>query len=396
MKIGIYTGTIPPPVFIINLVNGLADKNNTVIVYGKVSERNYKFSSSAVVQRKVPITKLGIMLYSIYTLSKLIIMQPQLCVTIVKLVRQNSTNWIQFLNRSCKVLPPFLDNLDIFHIQWGKTLVQYPEFIEKLTCPIVLSLRGTHINVSPLSNEQLASSYKKYFTQIHGFHAVSKSISKEAEKYGVDINDITVINPAVEEKLLNYKADKIKNLDSNTLYIISVGRCHWIKGYTFALDAMAILKKEKIDFHYTIIAGGRDQENILYQIHDLGLSEFVTFINGLSHKEAIDKMSESDLLLLPSVGEGISNSVLEAMALGIPVISTDCGGMEEVIKNGKNGFVISAREPKLIVIQIHKFLTMSNNGRLRMINNARQTIKEKYLLQEQIVKMQHFYQTYFL
>ena len=107
-------------------------------------------------------------------------------------------------------------------------------------------------------------------------------------------------------------------------------------------------------------------------------------------------MSESDLLLLPSVGEGISNSVLEAMALGIPVISTDCGGMEEVIKNGKNGFVISAREPKLIVIQIHKFLTMSNNGRLRMINNARQTIKEKYLLQEQIVKMQHFYQTYFL
>ena len=159
---------------------------------------------------------------------------------------------------------------------------------------------------------------------------------------------------------------------------------------------MAILKKEKIDFHYTIIASGKDQENIFYQIHDLGLSECVTFINGLSHKEAIDKMSESDLFLLPSVGEGISNAVLEAMALGIPVISTDCGGMEEVIKNGENGFVISAREPKLIAIQIQRFLKISNNDRLAMINNARKTIRENYLLGEQIDKMQHFYQTYFL
>jgi len=180
------------------------------------------------------------------------------------------------------------------------------------------------------------------------------------------------------------------------LEIISVGRCHWKKGYTFALDAMVALMKKSINFHYTIIAGGKDDENILYQIYDLGLTENVTFINGLSHKEAIDKISESDLFLLPSVGEGICNAVLEAMALGIPVISTDCGGMEEVIKNGENGFVISAREPKLIAIQIHKFLKMSNNGRLKMINNARKTIKEKYLLQEQIAKMKHFYQTYFL
>ena len=147
MKIGIYAGTIPPPVFINNLINGLADKGDIVFIYGKVIEKKYKFSNSGIIQRKFPTTQIGIFLYSIYALSKLIIMQPQLYLTIVKMLRQNSTNWIQFLKRSCRVLPPFLDNLDIFHIQWAKTLVQYPEFIEKLTCPIVLSLRGTHINV---------------------------------------------------------------------------------------------------------------------------------------------------------------------------------------------------------------------------------------------------------
>ena len=151
MKIGIYLGEIPPPVFINNLIKGLADKDDTVILYGKASDRNYKFSNSAIIQRKVPNTKLRIIIYSIYVLSKLIIIQPQLYLTIVKMLRWNSTNWIQFLKRSCRVLPPFLDNLDIFHIQWAKTLVQCPEFIEKLTCPIVFSLRGTHINVSPIS-----------------------------------------------------------------------------------------------------------------------------------------------------------------------------------------------------------------------------------------------------
>ena len=195
MKIGIYTGTIPPPVFITNLVNGLADKNDTVMVYGKASERNYKFSSSAVVQRKVPITKLGIILYSLYIHARLIIRRPNLYLAIAKMISQNSTNWIQFLNRSCRVFSPFLDNLDIFHIQWAKTLADYPEFIEQLDCPIILSLRGSHINYSPLANEHLANGYKKYFPKVSGFHAVSDSIARETEIYGADLRKITIIYP---------------------------------------------------------------------------------------------------------------------------------------------------------------------------------------------------------
>ena len=392
MKIGIYSGAIPPPVFINNLINGLVDKNDTVILYGKASERNYKFSSSAIVKRKVPITKLGIILYSIYALSKLIIMQPQLYLTIVKMLRQNSTNWIQFLKRSCRVLPPFLDNLDIFHIQWAKTLVQYPEFIEKLTCPIVLSLRGTHINVSPISDEGFSLSYKKYFPRINGFHAVSQAIAEEAEKYGADINKITVINPAVDEKLLNYKADKVNNLDSDILHIISVGRCHWIKGYTTVLDAMSILRKEKVDFNYTIVAGGTDQENILYQIHDLGLNECVSFINDdLSHDEVLKKISECDLFLLPSLEEGISNAVLEAMALGVPVISTDCGGMGEVIRNSENGFIVPIRDAASMAGTIRKFIDLDKTYKINIIKNARETIIHNHLLSHQVDQFKSFY-----
>jgi len=390
MKIGIYIGTIPPPVFIENLVNGLADKNDTVIVYGKASERNYIFSNSGIIQRKFPTTQIGIFLYSIYTLSKLIIMQPQLGVTVVKIVRQNSTNWIQFLKRSCRVLPPFLDNLDIFHIQWAKTLVQYPEFIEKLTSPVVLSLRGAHINYSPLSDKVLAQRYMKYFPMVAGFHAVSNAIAKETEKYAADPGKITVIRPAVKRKLINYEQTK-KTIESEKIIIISVGRCHWKKGYTFALDAMALLKKKDVQFHYTIIAAGRDHENIPYQIHDLGLSEYVSLINGLPHDEALNQLSKSDIFLLPSLEEGISNAVLEAMALGIPVISTDCGGMDEIINNGENGFLVPVRNVDSMAGAIRNFRVLDKENKRNIIRNARETITRNHLVSHQIDQFKNFY-----
>jgi len=390
MKIGIYIGTIPPPVFIENLVNGLADKNDTVIVYGKASERNYIFSNSGIIQRKFPTTQIGIFLYSIYTLSKLIIMQPQLGVTVVKIVRQNSTNWIQFLKRSCRVLPPFLDNLDIFHIQWAKTLVQYPEFIEKLTSPVVLSLRGAHINYSPLSDKVLAQRYMKYFPMVAGFHAVSNAIAKETEKYAADPGKITVIRPAVKRKLINYEQTK-KTIESEKIIIISVGRCHWKKGYTFALDAMALLKKKDVQFHYTIIAAGRDHENIPYQIHDLGLSEYVSLINGLPHDEALNQLSKSDIFLLPSLEEGISNAVLEAMALGIPVISTDCGGMNEIINNGENGFLVPVRNVDSMAGAIRNFRVLDKENKRNIIRNARETITRNHLVSHQIDQFKNFY-----
>jgi len=392
MRIGIYAGAISSPVFIENLVNGLADKGGTVFIYGKAIDRNYQFSNSAIIQRKIPLTKFGILLYSIYVLSKLIIMQPQLFLEIVNILRKNSTNWIQFLKRSCRVIPPFLDKLDILHIQWAKMLVQYPEFIEKIKCPVVLSLRGTHINISPVADEYLSKLYKKYFPVTNGFHAVSQSIAQEVEKYGVDSKQTTVINPAVDEKLLNYKTDKVNNLDSDILHIISVGRCHWVKGYTFVLDVMSILRKEKVDFNYTIIAGGRDQENILYQIDDLGLIECVNFINDeLSHDEILKKISECDLLLLPSLEEGISNVVLEAMALGIPVISTDCGGMGEVINNGKNGFLVPVLDVAAMVDTIQKFIDLDKMSKKNIINNARETINHNHLLSHQIDQFKIFY-----
>jgi len=231
----------------------------------------------------------------------------------------------------------------------------------------------------------------KYFPMVAGFHAVSAAISLEAQKYGADPKKNTIIPPAVKSEITEkWAVEKSTQIDDE-LKIISVGRCHWKKGYTFALDAMAILKEKNTNFHYTIIAVGKDEENILYQINDLGLKKNVTFINGLQHKEVIKQVSNSNLFLLSSVEEGISNAVLEAMALGIPVISTDCGGMGEVIRNSENGFIVPIRDTAAMAGTIQKFIDLDKTYKINIIKNARETIIHNHLLSSQVNQFKSFY-----
>ena len=82
------------------------------------------------------------------------------------------------------------------------------------------------------------------------------------------------------------------------------------------------------------------------------------------------------------------------MALSVPVISTDCGGMTEVIINGENGFIVPVREPRIMADEIKKIIRISNRKKMTIINNADLTIKQNFLLEQQIDKMKQFYSNY--
>ena len=70
----------------------------------------------------------------------------------------------------------------------------------------------------------------------------------------------------------------------------------------------------------------------------------MTFLQLKTQEEIYCQMKESDCLILPSIEEGIANVVLESMAIGLPVISSNCCGMNEVVKNNENGFTFINRD----------------------------------------------------
>ena len=153
------------------------------------------------------------------------------------------------------------------------------------------------------------------------------------------------------------------------LKILSIGRDHWIKDYRTAILAMSILKEKQISFHYTIV-GVHNPEELLFLVNDMNLKDSVTFLDSISQEKVYEKMLESDLFLLPSVEEGIANVCVEAMLSKLPVLSTDCGGMSELIVDRETGFLVPRRNPKAIANKISIFSKLQEIDVLQLVNAA--------------------------
>jgi glycosyltransferase involved in cell wall biosynthesis len=111
----------------------------------------------------------------------------------------------------------------------------------------------------------------------------------------------------------------------------------------------------------------------------------------LGKKENIvNFLRSSDIFILPSLAEGLSNALLEAMACGLPVVATNIGGTNEVIKNGVNGILV---EPKNSEQLAQAILSLMKNQKYayRLGINARKTITEKYSLDLLSEKYVHLY-----
>jgi len=89
-------------------------------------------------------------------------------------------------------------------------------------------------------------------------------------------------------------------------------------------------------------------------------------------------MNQYDVLLLSRVEEGNANVVLEAMAVGLPVISTDCGGMREVVSNGETGWLVPPRNPAAIAKALEKFIHLPAALLLPIRRNAYTLVKSKF------------------
>jgi colanic acid/amylovoran biosynthesis glycosyltransferase len=282
--------------------------------------------------------------------------------------------------------PVILENCDIFHVQWAKSLESFM-FLQEYGIKLMLSLRGAHINYSPIADVSLAESYRRTFPLVNGFHAVSAAIAKESTQYGASPNKIKVIYSGLNTDEFVFRP--ARNIPGETLKILSIGRPHWKKSYHLALDALSDLLKEGFDFHYTITGGVN--EELIFQIHDLNLQRHVTIFENIPINEVKNQIHSHHLLLLPSVEEGIANVVLESMALGTLVLSSDCGGMKEAIEHGRNGFIFENRNREDLKNQLLSISKMREQHVLDILSDARNKIEEKFSDKKMIAGFRELY-----
>jgi glycosyltransferase involved in cell wall biosynthesis len=178
-----------------------------------------------------------------------------------------------------------------------------------------------------------------------------------------------------------------RRLDSPwSLRLLCVGRLTPAKGQHLLLQALADLKgRGRHDIHLTLVGDGPDAASLKAQTAQLGLDKQVVFTGALNQDEVRLRYRDADAFVLPSFAEGIPVVLMEAMASGLPCLSTRVAGIPELIEDGTSGLLVppsdvAALAARILVLAHHPELRqrLGTEGRHRVLHqyNLPHTINE--------------------
>lgn len=177
--------------------------------------------------------------------------------------------------------------------------------------------------------------YKKYNNIICVSNTVANSFKNKFKLY----DTVRVIyNPIDSSNIIKQSKDTIINVKKNKLTLCAIGRLTEQKGFDRLLEVINKLKEEKLIFELWILGEGEERGKLEHYINKNNLSDFVKLLGF--NKNPYKYLSLADIFICSSRAEGFSLVIAEAMVLGIPVISTNCSGPNELLNFGEYGLLV--------------------------------------------------------
>ena len=164
----------------------------------------------------------------------------------------------------------------------------------------------------------------------------SNHLKNVVKGWGVKENSIKVIYNGTK---LKNKPDPIDDQPYDYFKFITVGRLAPWKNIDIIIEALSDYKKANQNFIFYIVGSGPEEIKLKKLVNDLDLENFVTFTGQLQKDDLNYYLQKSDIYIQASSYEGLPHVILEAMSHNLSIISTPIGGTNEVIQDGKNGWV---------------------------------------------------------
>lgn len=202
------------------------------------------------------------------------------------------------------------------------------------------------------------------------------------EAYGLQVPIVTIYNPVARPaQLARTRRDKP--------LVLMLGRLGKRKGTYDILKAIPLVEASGVTADYWL-GGDGEVEQVQQIVSANEWGQHVRLLGWVRDQAKHDALSQADLLLLPSYHEGLPVAVLEAMAYGLPVISTPVGGIPEAVDDGETGFLVPPGDVAALAEKIRLLLT-DPELRARMSRMAQQRMMEKF---EVTAIMQQLYALY--
>ena len=161
------------------------------------------------------------------------------------------------------------------------------------------------------------------------------------DRLGCDPARFTLVPGAVDTARFAPVAGREPGDAASPPRLLYHGRVDRRKGVLDFLDALALLRERSVPFAATVSGIGPDVEASRDKAAELGLSEdAVRFTGYADYERAPDLYRQADVFVSPTYAEGFSNTILEAMAAGLPVVSTDTVGVADCLRDGENGLLV--------------------------------------------------------
>lgn len=279
-------------------------------------------------------------------------------------------------------------HIDLIHLQWLSAQDRYKllhKFYPQIS--IVVSARGSQLTVHPQTNVTAMESMLFNFSEADFIHAVSHELATHCINLGADKSKIIVNYNGID--LLKFRPST-KKKSSLKFRLVSVGSLIWRKGYLYQLQILKQLAGQNLNISLHIIGSGPDEVALKYTALRMGIEKDVFFEGQKNESEIISLLHSSDLFISTSAAEGLPNSLVEAAACGLPLVTFKCEGVAEIIEDQMSGYIVDFGDINAFA---NKILYLAKNSEVcsKMGAKSRRKIESQFDEDFWVNKMTGFY-----
>jgi len=222
--------------------------------------------------------------------------------------------------------------------------------------PYIVSLRGSDV---PGYSERFGLLYKvitpiiKFIWQQSYFVISCSQGLRDLALQALPKKEIGVVNNGID---INEFFPDHSKVNPDQFQIVCISRVTPRKGIRFLVQAFKVLAGRYTQIRMIIAGEGNELESLRQLVQGLGIEDKVVFLGAVPHDKVLEHYQKANVFVLPSLNEGMSNTMLEALACGLPIVATDTGGTKELVRDGKNGLIVKMKDSHDLVEKIEKIM----------------------------------------
>lgn len=283
--------------------------------------------------------------------------------------------------------------IKFIHARFGNAGVGLLKAKRRLRIPMLTSFHGFDLPANRKSRNSYHRRLPVLFRVGEQFTVPSRHMKRQLIKWGCNRHKIKIMYSGIDLNKFPYKQRDHKTDD---IMIIAVGRLHKKKGFRYLLKAFKKIHDQYPSTRLIIVGDGDERKKLKRLISALRLNEHVQLQGLVAHNQLTGLLNLADIFCLPSVTtkdgnhEGIPNSIKEAMATGLPIVSTRHGGIPELVTDGNEGFLVPEKSVGKLVEKI-KYLIKNPSLRQEMGKRGREKVERHFNSEKQVTNLETIY-----